>query len=183
MTASVFIGTSLDGFIARANGEFDFLPPGGGEPHGYDEFMATVDALVIGRKTFETVLAFDKWPMVSPARLLADRAEPCSIAPGQVGRFLLGFRHLRIVDMHQNPTISGLPIDLRFTTIALHTCAVSLLRGREMPIEFGPRGIAIDVHLNVARRQLAVGKHTPHYVREESLYLVPTVRVAERVNE
>src|SRR5258708_26209188 len=59
---SVFIGTSLDGFIARPNGALDFLPPGGGEPHGYDEFMATVDALVIGRKTFETVLAFDKWP-------------------------------------------------------------------------------------------------------------------------
>ena len=62
MIASVFVGTSLDGFIARANGDLDFLPPGGGEPHGYDEFMATVDALVIGRKTFETVLAYDKWP-------------------------------------------------------------------------------------------------------------------------
>ena len=60
--ASVFVGTSLDGFIARTNGDFDFLPPDGGEPHGYDEFMATVDALVIGRKTFETVLAFDAWP-------------------------------------------------------------------------------------------------------------------------
>jgi dihydrofolate reductase len=59
---SVFIGTSLDGFIARVNGELDFLPPGGGEPHGYEEFMATVDALVIGRKTFETVLTFDEWP-------------------------------------------------------------------------------------------------------------------------
>ena len=62
MKASTFIGTSLDGFIARTNGSFDFLPPGGGEPHGYDEFMATIDALVIGRKTYETVLAFDAWP-------------------------------------------------------------------------------------------------------------------------
>jgi len=62
MKASVFIATSLDGFIARANGDLDWLPAGGGEPHGYDEFMATVDALVIGRKTFETVLAFDAWP-------------------------------------------------------------------------------------------------------------------------
>jgi len=62
MKASVFVGTSVDGFIARTNGELDFLPPGGGEPHGYDEFMQTVDALVIGRKTFETVLSFDKWP-------------------------------------------------------------------------------------------------------------------------
>ncbi len=62
MKASVFIGTSVDGFIARTNGDLDFLPPGGGEPHGYAEFMNTVDALVIGRKTFETVLAFDAWP-------------------------------------------------------------------------------------------------------------------------
>jgi dihydrofolate reductase len=58
----VFIGTSLDGFIARVNGAFDFLPPGGGEPNGYEEFMATVDALVIGRKSFESILAFDTWP-------------------------------------------------------------------------------------------------------------------------
>lgn len=62
MTASVFVGTSLDGFIARPNGDFDFLPEGGGEPHGYEEFMAGVDALVIGRKTFEKVLTLGAWP-------------------------------------------------------------------------------------------------------------------------
>ena len=59
---SVFVGTSLDGFIARLDGSFDFLPPGGGEPHGYDEFIASVDAIVIGRKTFETVLTLGPWP-------------------------------------------------------------------------------------------------------------------------
>jgi dihydrofolate reductase len=62
MTASVFVGVSVDGFMARPNGALDFLPEGGGEPHGYVEFMATVDALVIGRHTFETVLAFPEWP-------------------------------------------------------------------------------------------------------------------------
>src|SRR5437762_13871257 len=62
MKASVFIGTSVDGFIARPNGDLDFLPPGGGEPHGYADFMDAVDALVIGRNTYETVLAFDTWP-------------------------------------------------------------------------------------------------------------------------
>jgi dihydrofolate reductase len=62
MKLSVFIGTSLDGFIARPDGSFGFLPEGGGEPHGYNEFIATVDAIVIGRKTFETVLAMDPWP-------------------------------------------------------------------------------------------------------------------------
>ena len=53
MTVSVFVGASLDGFIARSNGDLDFLPEGGGEPHGYDEFIASVDAIVIGRKSFE----------------------------------------------------------------------------------------------------------------------------------
>ena len=62
MTVSVFVGTSVDGFIARPNGDLDWLPEGGGEPHGYDEFMASVDALVIGRKTFEKVLTFEAWP-------------------------------------------------------------------------------------------------------------------------
>ena len=62
LKASIFIGISVDGFIARPNGELDFLPPGGGEPHGYDEFFNSVDALAIGRKTFETVLGFDNWP-------------------------------------------------------------------------------------------------------------------------
>ena len=82
MKASVFIGTSVDGFIARANGALDFLPPGGGEPHGYDEFMATVDALVIGRKTFETVLAFDAWPYPEkPVFVLSSR----TLAPAPPG--------------------------------------------------------------------------------------------------
>jgi dihydrofolate reductase len=60
--ASVFVGISVDGFIARTNGEFDFLPADGGEPHGFAEFMASVDALVMGRHTFETVLGLDPWP-------------------------------------------------------------------------------------------------------------------------
>jgi dihydrofolate reductase len=62
VTASVFIGTSVDGFIARKNDDLDFLPEDGGEPHGYNEFIASVDAIVIGRKTFEKVLTFGGWP-------------------------------------------------------------------------------------------------------------------------
>ena len=62
MKASVFIGTSVDGFIARRNGDIDFLPEGGGEPHGYPEFIATVDTIVIGRKTLETVIGMEEWP-------------------------------------------------------------------------------------------------------------------------
>jgi dihydrofolate reductase len=59
---SVFVGTSVDGFIARRNDGLDFLPSGGGEPHGYTEFIASVDAIVIGRRTFEKVLTLGPWP-------------------------------------------------------------------------------------------------------------------------
>jgi dihydrofolate reductase len=62
MTISVFVGASVDGFMARTDGALDWLPEGGGEPHGYNEFFASVDTLVIGRKTYETVLSFDVWP-------------------------------------------------------------------------------------------------------------------------
>ena len=62
MKTSVFVGVSVDGFLARANGELDFLDAGGSEPHGYEEFIASVDTIVIGRKTFETVLTFGVWP-------------------------------------------------------------------------------------------------------------------------
>jgi dihydrofolate reductase len=85
MKVSVFVGTSVDGFIARLNGEFDFLLAGGGEPHGYDEFMASVDALVIGRKTFETVLGLGDWPYGRKrVVVLSSRAVDLSEAPGGV---------------------------------------------------------------------------------------------------
>jgi dihydrofolate reductase len=80
MRASVFVGTSVDGFIARRSGDFDFLPEGGGEPHGYDEFMASVDVLVIGRNTFEKVLTFDTWPYGDKrVVVLSSRAIPPNI--------------------------------------------------------------------------------------------------------
>lgn len=61
MTVSVFVGVSVDGFMARSNHALDFLPADP-EPHGYDEFIATVDAIVLGRNTFEVVLGFGEWP-------------------------------------------------------------------------------------------------------------------------
>jgi dihydrofolate reductase len=85
MTVSVFVGTSVDGFIARPNGALDFLPPGGGEPHGYDEFIATVDALVIGRNTFEIVLAFPKWPY-GDKRVVVLSSRPLDLSAVRGGR-------------------------------------------------------------------------------------------------
>jgi len=59
---AVFIAVTLDGYIARPDGSFDFLDPFHGEEHGYAAFFAGVDALVIGRGTYDTVLAFPEWP-------------------------------------------------------------------------------------------------------------------------
>lgn len=61
MKLSVFCGVSVDGFLARPNHALDFLDAGGQEPHGYDEFYASVDVVVIGRRTFEVVLGFGGW--------------------------------------------------------------------------------------------------------------------------
>jgi dihydrofolate reductase len=91
MMVSIFIGTSLDGFIARPNGALDFLPPGGGEPHGYNEFIASVDAIVIGRKTFETVLALGPWPYGDKrVVVLSSRPVDLSVASGGVVEQMAG---------------------------------------------------------------------------------------------
>jgi dihydrofolate reductase len=62
--AAAFIATSLDGFIARPDGSVDWLTSRAeqaGET-GYDEFMASIDTVVLGRNTYETVQTFDFWP-------------------------------------------------------------------------------------------------------------------------
>jgi dihydrofolate reductase len=61
---SVFIASSLDGFIARPDGTFDFLSvvEREGEDYGFADFFGSIDALVIGRNTYETALAFPEWP-------------------------------------------------------------------------------------------------------------------------
>lgn len=61
MKASVFIATSVDGFIARLDDGLDWLPEAP-EPHGYEEFFASIDGLVVGRKTFDVVRKFNAWP-------------------------------------------------------------------------------------------------------------------------
>ncbi len=69
MPNKVFIATSLDGFIAQADGDITFLeiyPPQDDEM-GFEDFMSGVDAIVMGRKTFEKVLSFGiEWPYSKP---------------------------------------------------------------------------------------------------------------------
>ena len=64
---SVFIATSLDGFISRDDGSIDWLTKANtlvpsDEDGGYKTFISTVDGLVMGRNSYEKVLSFDEWP-------------------------------------------------------------------------------------------------------------------------
>lgn len=61
MKCSVFCGVSVDGFLARTDHRVDFLDAGGNVPHGFDEFFATVDVLVMGRNTYEFVARYGQW--------------------------------------------------------------------------------------------------------------------------
>lgn len=85
MKASVFCGTSLDGFIARANDALDFLSAGDNVDHGFTAFLASVDAVVMGRRTFEVVLTFGDWPYgTKPVVVLSSRPLDHPAFPGAV---------------------------------------------------------------------------------------------------
>lgn len=72
---NVFIATSIDGFIADENGNIDWLhsiPNPKGDDMGYSQFISNIDALIMGRNTFETICGFDiEWPYDKPVFVLS----------------------------------------------------------------------------------------------------------------
>lgn len=90
MEVSVFVGTSVDGFLAREDGALDFLPAES-EEHGYEAFIASVDVIVIGRNTYDTVLRFPEWPYGSkPVVVLSGRPIPAPPAADAVVELMSG---------------------------------------------------------------------------------------------
>ncbi len=88
MRCTVFLGASIDGFIARPDGALDWLPGAdaevgvdaasgaddGADDGGYSQLMAEVDALLMGRSTYDTVLGFGApWPYELPVTVLTSR--------------------------------------------------------------------------------------------------------------
>ena len=88
MRGSVFIATSLDGFIARENGDLDWLhgsgdaPSADGEDYGYRRFMKDIDAIVMGRGTYDKVLTFAAWPYGDRPTWVASSREIAPPPPG-----------------------------------------------------------------------------------------------------
>ena len=110
MRVTYYVAASLDGFIAGADGDVSWLDALGipMDESGYEEFFATVDALVMGRATYEMIEGFGQWPYgdkptwvcasaavsaLETCRLLAERQPRavCSAARGA------GIDHLWLV--------------------------------------------------------------------------------------
>jgi dihydrofolate reductase len=73
MTIFVYIAVSIDGYIATSDGGIEWLMEIPNPDHvdfGFTEFMKGIDAIVMGRNTFEKVLSFGKWPYTKPVFVL-----------------------------------------------------------------------------------------------------------------
>lgn len=81
-TGHVFIAQSLDGFIARLDGSIDWLLSldTTGEDHGYHDFIATIDCIVMGRGSFEMVCTFESWPYDRPVIVVSSTLSSDDIA-------------------------------------------------------------------------------------------------------
>lgn len=159
MRCSVFIASSLDGFIARTDGNIDWLeqmgavtPPG--EDCGFAAYMATVDAIVMGRGTFEKVCSFPKWPYEKPVYVLssslgqidgdlANRVSLLNADPSEVIKRAReeGFRHLYI---DGGKTIQGFLRAGLISDITLSTIPTLIGTGIRL---FGD--IPADIHLKL----------------------------------
>ena len=133
---SVFIATSLDGYIARPDGDVSWLhesePMGGGDDAGHGEFFDSIDALVMGRGSFEKVLEFD-WPygtkpvivlsksLIEAPEKLRDRVRIDASTPQELVEKLSreGYKHIYLDGgkVIQSFLRDGLVDDMTLTTI------------------------------------------------------------------
>jgi len=75
LTNYVYIATSLDGYIAKPNGTLDWLnniPNPDKSDYGYSDFIKHIDAIVMGKNTYQKVLSFGKWPYNKPVFILSN---------------------------------------------------------------------------------------------------------------
>lgn len=173
MVGTVYIATSLDGYIARENGGIDWLPgvgEAGTEDYGYHEFIDSVDAIVMGRNSYEMALSFGAWPYgEKPVVVLSSRtvaigqdiartvesmhAPPHEVVQRLAGR---GWRHLYI---DGGKTIQGFLREDLIHRLIITT--VPILLGTGIPL-FGP--LSREIHLqHLETRPFVNGLVQSHY--------------------
>lgn len=156
ITGHVFIATSLDGFIAREDGDIAWLleRDDPNEDHGYNAFIANIDVILMGRGTFKSMSAVRPWPYARPVVVLsatmtpddlpkdlADKVRVIDAAPEEAMRVLQSEGHQSVyVDgglVIQSFLRAGLISEITITTVP-----VLLGEGRRL---FG--SIASDISL------------------------------------
>lgn len=136
ITGHVFIAISLDGFIARSDGDITWLleRDDPSEDHGYDAFIADIDIILMGRGTYEKMHAVRPWPYSRPvvvlsatmtqddlAKDLADKVRVIKSSPEMAMRMLQSEGHRRVyVDgglVIQSFLRAGLITDMVITSV------------------------------------------------------------------
>lgn len=173
VTTHVFIAVSLDGYIARKDGDINWLlqrddPT---EDHGYTAFIADKDWIVMGRGSYEKVLTFDEWPYDRPVLVLSRQLTDTPVPEALKGRVQFSHRTPREViddlaaqNVHrvyidggqviQSFLREGLVADIVITT-------VPVLLGSGIPL-FGSLPHDIDLTL-LSSRSFPSGLVQSHY--------------------
>jgi dihydrofolate reductase len=160
MKVSVYIATSLDGYIARTDGSLDWLDEANaavpdGEDFGFGDFFGSVDRLVMGRKTYEKVLSFDEWAY-GCTQVLVLSSHPIEVPPelqntvtrtSDTPRALwnrLSSEGVKHVYVDGGATIRGFLVDGLVDEITITQIPVLIGEGRSL---FGPLEHDIDLAL------------------------------------
>ena len=187
---SVFIATSLDGFISRTDGSIDWLDQANsrvpkGEDCGYEQFMSTVDALVMGRHTFELAKSFGEWPYgKTPVLVLSSRMRslPAGLpktvrlfneAPGTIVARLAaeGMGHLYI---DGGLTIQRFLSDALIDEIIITKIPVLIGSGRPL---FGPLSADVRLeHISTRAFDFGFGQSKYRVLKAPSRSMQPTDR-------
>lgn len=140
----VFIATSLDGFIARPDGDIDWLlaRDASDEDHGYTRFIAEIDAIVMGRGTFEKVQGFAPWPYERPVLVLS-----ASLAGAPVPERLVG--KVRVVDLSPEDALVALRAE---------GCRRVYVDGGKLIQSFLRRGLIEDLVITLVPVLLGAGR-------------------------
>ena len=158
-TGHIFMAMSLDGFVARTDHALDWLMKQNtkGEDHGFDEFNAGIDGMVMGRGTYQTVLTFDEWPYSKPVVVMSQTLTDSDIPEHLAGKISLSTKDPRALmeelglagwsriyvdggKIVQSFLRDGLIADMQVTVIPI-------LLGEGIRL-FGALGKDIDLHLD-----------------------------------
>jgi dihydrofolate reductase len=173
ITSHVFIAISLDGFIARQDGDIDWLlqrdtPT---EDHGYAAFIADKDLIVMGRGSYEKVLTLDAWPYDLPVLVLSKQLTDASVPEALKGKVRFSSRGPKdVIEQLDEQKVRRVYVDggrlvqsfLRDGLVAdMVITTVPVLLGAGRPL-FGALPQDIDLKL-VSSRSFPSGLVQSHY--------------------